>query len=152
MSDLKTVRRRRIASITLVASLVLNGFLAGALVTGALRNPHRHGMGPKVFSYELRRLAEKLPRQDVDRIAGRLHPMEPAMRAKIDRLRALREEVNRLAAEPQPDRAAIDAKLAAIRREAEAMSADVHRAMFDAVLALPPDTRAKLAEPSRERR
>ena len=151
MSDPRTIRRRRTASIALVASLVLNGFLAGALATGALRGPHRHGPGPKVFSFELRRLAEKLPQEDVDRVAAALRPLEPTTRAQIDTLRGLRQELYRLAAEPEPDRAAIEAKLAEIRREADAMSAEVHRATFDAVLALPPETRARLADPPQRR-
>jgi uncharacterized membrane protein len=145
------VRRRRIASIALVASLALNGFLAGALATGALRGPHHRDGGPKVFSIELRRLAEQLPKEDIDRIAERLRPLEPEMRAQLDVLRAKRQEVNRLAAAPEPDRAAIDVALAEVRREAEAMRAEVHRATFDALLALPPETRARLAEPPKQR-
>ena len=139
-------RRRRIASIALVASLALNGFLAGALATGALRGPHHHDAGPRVFAFELRRLAEHLPREEIDRIAERLRPLEPEMRAQLDEIRDRRQEVNRLAAAPEPDRAAIDASLAEVRREAEAMRAEVHRATFDAVLALPAETRARLAE------
>jgi uncharacterized membrane protein len=145
------VRRRRIASIALVASLALNGFLAGALATGALRGPHHRDGGPKVFAFELRRLAEQLPKEDIDRIAERLRPLEPEMRAQLDVLRAKRQEVNHLAAAPEPDRAAIDVALAEVRREAEAMRAEVHRATFDALLALPPETRARLAEPPKQR-
>ena len=140
-------RRRRIASIALIASLALNGFLAGVLATGALRGHHHRDAGPRVFAFELRRLAEHLPREDVERIAESLRPLEPEMRAQLDEIRAKREEVNRLAAAPEPDRAAIDAALAEVRREAEAMRAEVHRATFEAVLALPPATRARLAEP-----
>ena len=143
------VRRRRIVSIALVASLALNGFLAGMLATGAVRGKHHRDSGPRVFAFELRRLAEHLPREDVERIAERLRPLEPEMRAQLDEIRARRLEVNRLAAAPEPDRAAIDAALAEVRREAEAMRAAVHRATFDAVLALPPDARARLAEPPR---
>jgi Spy/CpxP family protein refolding chaperone len=73
------------------------------------------------------------------------------MRAQLDVLRAKRQEVNRLAAAPEPDRAAIDVALAEVRREAEAMRAEVHRATFDALLALPPETRARLAEPPKQR-
>jgi uncharacterized membrane protein len=141
------VRRRRIASIALVASLALNGFLAGALATGALRGHHHRDAGPRVFAFELRRLAEHLPREEIDRIAESLRPLEPEMRAQLDEIRAKRQAVNRLAAVPEPDRAAIDAALADVRREAEAMRAEVHRATFDAVLALPPESRARLAEP-----
>ena len=147
MTGPNPARRRRIASIALVASLALNGFLAGALATGALRGHHHRDAGPRVFAFELRRLAEHLPREEIDRIAERLRPLEPEMRAQLDGIRAKRQEVNRLAAAPEPDRAAIDAALAEVRREAEAMRAEVHRATFDAVLALPPETRARLAEP-----
>jgi hypothetical protein len=57
----------------------------------------------------------------------------------------LRDEVNRMAAEPQPDRAAIDARLAALRAEAQMLQGEVQRATFDALLKLPPETRAGLA-------
>jgi hypothetical protein len=68
----------------------------------------------------------------------------------VDRLREIREEINRLAAEPRPDRAAIDERLAALRAEAEAMQAEVQRATFDAILKLPPEARASLAEQPRK--
>ena len=70
----------------------------------------------------------------------------PDLQARIDRLRALRDEVNRMAAEPQPDRAAIDARLAALRAEAQALQGEVQKATFDALLKLPPETRAGLAQ------
>ena len=50
-----------------------------------------------------------------------------------------------MAAEPQPDRAAIDARLAALRAEAQALQEEVQRATYDALLKLPPETRAGLA-------
>ena len=52
----------------------------------------------------------------------------------------------RLAAAPEPDRAAIDAKLAELRAESAAMQEAVQKATYDALLGLPADQRAHLAD------
>ena len=67
----------------------------------------------------------------------------------IDRLRQLRGDLGNLVAVEQPDRAAIDAKLAEIRAELSAMESETQATTLDSLLALPPQTRAKLAGPSR---
>lgn len=147
MNDLQRWRRRWPA-IALVASLVLNGFLIGLLVTEAFR-PHRgghHRGTPRAVAFELRRLAERLPSDAVDQVAAELQPIRPQLETRLDRLRAIREDINRLAAEPAPDRARIDARLAELRAEGQAMQDEVQRATFDAILKLPPETRARLAE------
>ena len=51
----------------------------------------------------------------------------------------------RLAAAPDPDRAAIDERLAALRAEATAMQEAVQQATYDALLKLPAEERAALA-------
>ena len=61
-------------------------------------------------------------------------------------MRAIRAEVMRLAAAPEPDRAALDERLAALRAAAAAMQETVQKATYDALLALPPADRARLAE------
>jgi Spy/CpxP family protein refolding chaperone len=66
--------------------------------------------------------------------------------AHTERLRQLRSELAALAAAGQPDRIAIDAQLAAIRAEVDAMQAEVQDATMDALLALPAEARARLAE------
>ncbi len=136
--------RQRWPALALVASLLLNGFLIGMLVVDALR-PHRGFTGSRVVGFELRRLADRLPEDAVERISAGLQPLAPEMDGHIERLRALRAEIRAIAAEPTPDRVAIDERLASLRAEAAAMQEAVQRATYDAVLALPAETRAGLA-------
>ena len=144
MTRLPAWARRNWPAAALTVSLVLNGFLIGMLVTDSFRT-HRGPPGPRAVNFELRHLARLLPRQAVSQVSSELQPLAPDFQARVDRLRALRDEVNRLAAQPQPDRAAIDARLAALRAEAQALQGEVQRATFDALLKLPPETRAALA-------
>jgi uncharacterized membrane protein len=144
MSIAAAFSRSRWAALALVASLVLNGFLLGMLVTGSLHRDHRRD-GPRIGGFELRRLSERLPADAVDLVAAELQARRPAVDARIERLRAIREEVNALAAQPAPDRAAIDQRLAALRAEVSAMQEEVQRATYDALLKLPPEVRAGLA-------
>ena len=136
--------RRNWPLVALTVSLVLNGFLIGMLVTDSFRT-HRGPPGSRAANFELRHLARLLPRPAVEQITRELQPLTPDFQARVERLRALRDEVNRMAAERQPDRAAIDARLAALRAEAQALQGEVQRATFDALLKLPPETRAALA-------
>jgi uncharacterized membrane protein len=136
--------KRRWPAIALVASLVLNGFLAGMLATDWLR-PRRGFTGERLATFELRRLDERLPKDAIDRIAAELRPLGPELDERIRALRAMREEILRLAAAPTPDRAAIDARLAELRAAASEMQQTVQRATYDALLKLPPEVRAVLA-------
>ena len=51
-----------------------------------------------------------------------------------------------LAAAPQPDRGAMDAKLMELRAETATTQEAVQRATYDALLSLPAEDRAQLAE------
>jgi uncharacterized membrane protein len=136
--------RHRWPAIALVASLVLNGFLAGVILTDMLR-PHRSWNGERAIGFELRRMRDRLPRAAVEEVASELQPLGQGLEPRMERLRAIREEINRMAAEPSPDRAAINAGLAELRAETAAMQEEVQRATFDALLKLPAETRASLA-------
>lgn len=128
----------------LVASLVLNAFLIGMTVADSFGHRQR-GSGPRLGGFELRRLAEKLPSDAVRQVATELESQRPSLEARFQRLRAMREEINAAAALPNPDRAAIDQRLAALRTESAALQAEVQRATYDAILKLPPEVRAGLA-------
>ncbi len=137
--------RGRWPAVALVASLVLNGFLGGLIVADALGQDRGGRAGARVGGFELRRLAERLPEEAVEQIAAELDARRPALEARLERLRAIREEVNAAAAQPAPDRAAIDERLAALRAEFAALQEDVQRATYDALLRLPPEVRASVA-------
>ncbi len=136
-------RNRRWLVWGLTASLALNGLLIGSILAGLFAGPtERRGM----FWRETRVLSKNLPQAQVDSLRGSLRDMIPELRGDWRRLRELRREINRMAAEPQPDRAAIDARLAEIRQITSRMQADVQGRLFDELLALPPQMRARLAE------
>jgi uncharacterized membrane protein len=146
MRPFTALARGRWPAAALVASLVLNGFLAGIIVADWLGEDRRRG-GPRVGGFELRRLAERLPSDAVEQIAAKLEAQRPNVEARFERMRAIREEINAAAAAPSPDRAKIDERLAALRAEFSALQEEMQRATYDALLELPPDVRADLAEP-----
>lgn len=127
----------------LAASLALNGFLIGAILSGYfVGERERRGM----FYLETRIIGQNLPEEQADALRSSLRELVPEMRPNWRRLRELRREINELAAMPEPDREQIDARLAEIRAITSAMQAEVQMRVFDEVLALPPDMRARLAE------
>jgi hypothetical protein len=140
--------RRRWPAIALVASLLLNGFLLGMLAVDYLR-PHKGFTGERMLRFELRRLDDRLPEEAIARIAAELQPLVPSMDAHLDRLRAIRADIRELAAAPEPDRAAIDERLATLRAESTGIQEEVQRATYDALLKLPSEARAALAEDGR---
>jgi uncharacterized membrane protein len=139
--------RKNWPAVALVASLVLNGFLIGMVAADSFRDRSHGHRSPRVFNFELRRLADRLPPEALDRIAAELEPLAPELQPHYDHLRALRDEINGMAAAPTPDRAAIDALLRRLRVESAAMQEAVQKATFDALLRLPPESRAGLARP-----
>jgi uncharacterized membrane protein len=142
--------RRRWPVLALVASLVLNGFLVGVVAVDWF-SPHRRWEGPRVVGFELRRLERRLSPEAHRQVAAALEPLAPALDERFSALRAMRDDIYRMAAGPNPDRAAIDARLAEMRSQSEQLQADVQRATYDALLALPPEMRARLAEPAEPR-
>jgi uncharacterized membrane protein len=129
----------------LVASLVLNAFLIGAIATDLLRASRKHD-GPRSLSFELRWLEGRLPREGFDQVAAAVAGARPATERHIERLKELREGLGVFVAEPAPDRTAIDGRLREIRAELETMVAEIQKTAMDALVALPPEMRGKLAE------
>jgi uncharacterized membrane protein len=146
MSGAAAFLERRWPAVLLVASLLLNGFLIGMFAVDYLK-PHRGGFSADRFArFELRRLDDRLPQNAVDQIAASLKPLEPQIDDRLTRVRAIRAELMTLAAAPVPDRAAIDVKLIELRAETAAMQEAAQKATYDALLSLPPEDRAQLAE------
>ena len=137
--------RPRVAATILVVSLVLNGFLLGLLAVDLLRSSPHQKSEARVLSFELRRLADHLPESAVDHVATALESERADAEARLQRLKEMRSEIHRLAAAPQPDRPAIDARLEALRTEVAMLQAEIQRATFDALLSLPPEDRRGLA-------
>lgn len=150
MTDLAATLRRRWPVVVLVVSLLLNGFFIGMTLVDWLR-PHRGFSAERVATFELRRLASRLPQEAADEVAAAVRPLGPSLEERIARIRDMRAEILRLAAAPEPDRAVIDARLASLRAESAAMQEAVQKATYDALLRLPPADRAGLANPGKRR-
>lgn len=138
--------------LLLVASLALNAFFIGALVTEFLRFRHFGGdQGPRAARMELRWLSGRLSGDALRSVETALDPVKPDIVARIQRLKQLRAELGVLLAAPEPDRDAIDSHLRDIRLEVGAMQERIQSKTMDAVLALPPAERAPLATPPQDR-
>ncbi len=146
MNWLVAFLRRRWPAVVLVASLVLNGFFVGMFIVGELKHERRGFSGERLATFELRRFDERLPPAAVDKVAGELKPLGPDLEQRFKAMRDIRAEIMRLAAAPEPDRAALDERLAALRAAASAMQEAVQKATYDALFKLPPADRAHLAE------
>jgi uncharacterized membrane protein len=142
-------RRWRWSMVALIASLVVNAFFIGATATALFHfRGDFDGIGPHALRFELHWLAGKLSRAGVDHIEAAVIALRPSTEAHIEKMRELRRAVGTLVAQPDPDRAAINARLSEIRAELQAMQTEMQGAVVDALLKLPPDERAKLAEAS----
>ncbi len=138
--------RQRWLAVGLVASLAVNAFFIGAAATDVLRfGKDKGGYGRGALRYELRWLAGRLSPEAMARVEAAVAAGRPDAQRHIDRLRELRANLGGLAAAGEPDRAAIDAVLAEIRGELDAMLGESQAITMDSLLALPPETRAKLA-------
>jgi uncharacterized membrane protein len=136
----------------LILSLALNAFLLGAIATDFLWVKHWPGSREaRAIRYELKWLEGRLSPDAMRQVEDAVTAAQPQTVAHIDRLRALRSELAILAAVPTPDRAAIDAKLAEIRAEVASMQTEVQAATIGALLALPAEARAPLAQPEAAR-
>lgn len=145
------VAGRRWVVWLLAASLVLNAFFVGMLAIDTWQRRAAKPDGPRALTFELRRLAEGLSDESEEHIAAALEAIRLQVEERVERLRALRREILAEAARPEPDRAAIDARLEGLRAEIESLQEEVQRTTYDALLALPPEARADLpaAAPSR---
>jgi uncharacterized membrane protein len=127
--------------IGLAASLVLNAFFIGAIATDVFRfsvAEKRH------VNFELRWLEERLAPDDFATVAAAVVATRPEAEQHFAQLRTLRQELGVLAAAPEPDRAAIDAKLVEIRAEQNAMVTGLQSTVVESLLKLPPAARAAL--------
>jgi Spy/CpxP family protein refolding chaperone len=148
IDSIRRPSRRRWLAGALVVSLAINAFFVAAVATDMLRLKWGAGRDreARALRFELRWFDERLDREALGRVEAALAAARPDVIARTERLRQLRNALAALAAAGEPDRAAIDAQLAAIRAEVAAMQAEVQDATMDALLALPPEARARLAE------
>ena len=125
----------------LAVSLILNGLLVGwAISAYFMHEPPRRG----TLSLELRSLGDNLPASEREALRDSVRELLPELRERWQKLRELRREVNSMAAQPKPDRGAINAGLAEIREISANIQEMVQNRLFDEVLGLPAETRTLL--------
>ena len=134
------MRRLRIA---ILVSLVLNLFLAGALIAGYLSLRAGGGM---INAGSLRIAGAELPRSERRPFRMALREARRSMRATIVEARTAKAEAARLLRQPNPDQAAIVAALDRARAADMAVRAVVERRAVAFATTLAPADRATLAD------
>lgn len=137
----------RLSRWVTVLSLTLNLFFVGlAIGLAAVHMPAGGDDGERRSGlyFELRGYADSLSDEHRETIREQLALVRPEVDELRDRLRELRLEIADLVVEPEPDREAIDVRLAEIRALTNGLQELIQRQGFDALLALPPDVRQGL--------
>ena len=134
--------------IVLVASLVLNVFLLGAIVGGAYQWFAARGATAPVPAQHLalRFAAQTLPAERQKAFVDGLRNARREGRQFAREGREGRREVLRLLAAPQFDRAALDAALARTRDADSNLRAQVEGSVADFAATLSPEERVKFAD------
>ena len=134
--------------VVLVASLVLNVFLLGAIVGGAYQWFAERGAHAPVLAQQraLRFAAQTLSAERQQAFIDGLKTARREGRQFAREGREGRREVLRLLAAPQLDRTALDAALARTRAADTNLRALVERSVADFAATLSPEERARFAE------
>ncbi|CAE6719555.1 periplasmic heavy metal sensor [Paraburkholderia haematera] len=135
--------------IVLVASLVLNVFLLGAICGGAYQWFAAHGAMIPMLGQQrtaLRFAAETLPPERQKAFVDGLKNARREGRQFAREGREGRHEVLRLLAAPQFDRAALDAALARTRAADSSLRAQVEGSVADFAATLSPEERVEFAD------
>ena len=133
----------------LVASLVLNVFLLGAIVGGAYQWFAARGANAPLLAQQrtaLRFAAQTLPAERQEAFIDGLKNARRDGRQFAREGREGRREVLRLLAAPQFDRAALDAALARTRAADSSLRALVEGSVADFAATLSPEERIKFAD------
>lgn len=134
--------------VLLVASLVLNVFLVGAIVGGAYQWFAAHGATAPVLAQQraLRFAAQTLPAERQKAFVDGLKNARREGRLFAREGREGRREVLSLLAAPQFDRAALDAALARTREADSRLRAQVEGSVADFAATLSPEERIQFAD------
>jgi uncharacterized membrane protein len=134
--------------VVLVASLVLNVFLLGAIVGGAYQWFAAHGANAPVLAQQraLRFAAQTLSAERQQAFIDGLKNARREGRQFARDGRDGRREVLRLLAAPQLDRAALDAALARTRAADSSLREQMEGSVADFAATLSPEERVRFAE------
>jgi uncharacterized membrane protein len=134
--------------VVLIASLVLNVFLLGAIVGGAYQWFAAHSASAAVLAQQraLRFAAQPLSAEQQKAFVDGLKAARREGRQFAREGREGRREVLRLLAAPQLDRPALDAALARTREADSSLRAQVERSVADFAATLSPGERVEFAD------
>jgi uncharacterized membrane protein len=134
--------------ILLIASLVLNVFLLGAIVGGAYQWFAAHGANASVLAQQraLRFAAQPLSAERQQAFVDALRDARREGRQFAREGREGRRDVLRLLAAPQLDRPALDAALARTRAADSSLRAQVESGVADFAATLSPEERVAFVE------
>jgi uncharacterized membrane protein len=139
---------------TLIASLVLNIFLLGAIAGGTYQwfasRPHAAAGAVQTQQHALRFAAGQLSDERRQQFAQDLQQARRDGRTYVRSGREGRRDVLRLLGEPELNRPALDAALARTRNADEALRARVEQGVADFAASLSPQERAQFADSLRE--
>jgi uncharacterized membrane protein len=133
----------RALRIALIGSVLLNLFLAGALIAGAVWLQS----GPRmIMAGSLKIAGAELPDAERRPFREALRDARRVMRPTIDESRAAKAQAAALLRQPDPDPRAILAALERVRVADAAIRAAVEQRAVAYAVTLPPAARAKLAD------
>lgn len=138
---------RRVLVGFAAASLLLNVFLGGAVISRAFGEHRRSAASPKAI--EARGLVppahvQALPLEDRERFRGAMAPHRQAIRAARQAHREARRQIEADIAAPTYDETKIIADFKALQRTNRNTEEALDAALVDALAQLPPNSRAAL--------
>ena len=148
MNIIDTLAKPRVLGVLLAVSVALNLLLIGSVAgrySARLMHPPMMGGG---FEAGLRFLPEGQRKE----LRRQFHERMPEMRREQRALGSLHKELAFELSRAEPDRAAIEAKLRAIRDQVMKTQEALQASFIDTVLALPPEQRKPLIDEMLARR
>ena len=130
-------------TIALIGSVLLNLFLAAALIAGAVALRSRHGM---IMAGSLKIAGAELPVEERRSFRAALRDARSAMRPTINESRAAKAKAAALLRQPKLDQPAILAALERVRIADMAVRTAVEQRAVAHAATLSPADRAKLAD------
>ncbi|MEX3008639.1 periplasmic heavy metal sensor [Hoeflea sp. TYP-13] len=137
--------KQRILIVTLVVSLLANGFFIGFAATRLLDAPEEKKRGGILRGVGAR-LARNLDEPARQQIADALDSLNPQYQDSRKERHENYQRLRGLLAAPEPDRAAIAAVLVQMKDQSSDLVLMVHEKAVEAILEMPADQRAQIPD------
>jgi Spy/CpxP family protein refolding chaperone len=137
-----TLARPGVLAVLLALSLACNLLLAG-IVVGRIGG---HMMHPPRFERGFESGLPDVPEERRAQIRKHLRSAMPEMRERHEAMRELRQALAAELGKPEPDRAAIEQQLAAMRAQSASIQESLHAGFVDTVMDMQPQERKQMME------